>query len=294
MRASSSWLNWGIFASLSIIWGSSFVLMKLGLDNGLSPYDIAALRIFSSGLVLLPVGVTAFRSIPRNKWLPVFLSGTFGSLLPAFLFCLAEEGIDSSLAGTLNALTPIFVILVGALFYRVPTEPSKVLGILLAFTGSMLLLLSQQTLSLGQSYLHVGFVVLATLLYGINVNMVVRQLADIPSMQIAAVALGLNAIPAGLVLLFNGFFSQGDWTTGRWIGTGAAVALGVLGTALASVIFYVLVKRAGGVFASMVTYGIPFVAIGWGIAYGEHYGWMQVGCLLIILAGVYLTNRKPQ
>ena len=291
MQPRSSLLNWGIFIALSLIWGSSFILMKIGLDNQLSPYDIAAVRILSSGLVLLPVAFKAFRSIPVEKRWPVFLSGTLGSLLPAFLFCIAEEGIDSSLAGTLNALTPVFVILVSAIVYKTHTPLYKIIGICLAFAGSILLLLSNRGLNLGESYLHVAYVILATLLYGINVNMVSRQLSQIPSLHIASVALSLNAIPALLVLIVNGYFTGGSQTEGWWIGSAAAAALGILGTALASVIFYMLVKRAGGIFASMVTYGIPFVAIGWGIVYGESYGWIQVGCLLLILAGVYLTNR---
>lgn len=292
MHPRSSLLNWAIFLALSLIWGSSFILMKIGLDNQLSPYDIAALRMLSSGLVLAPIAVKAFHGVPVNKRWPVFLSGTLGSLLPAFLFCLAEEGIDSSLAGTLNALTPIFVILVSALVYKTPTPAHKVLGICLAFLGSILLLLSNRGISLGQGYMHVGYVILATLCYGINVNMVSRQLGQISSLHIAAVALSLNAVPALIVLILNGYFTGGSHTAGWWIGSAAAAALGVFGTALASVIFYMLVKRAGGIFASMVTYGIPFVAIGWGIYYGESYGWIQVACLLVILAGVYLTNRR--
>ena len=267
-------------------------MIKIGLNNQISPYDIAALRILSSGLVLLPVAFKAFRAIPASKRWPVFLSGTLGSLLPAFLFCLAEEVIDSALAGTLNALTPIFVILVSALVYKTPTPASKTIGICLAFAGSILLLFSKGGLGGEQSYIHVGYVILATLFYGINVNMVSRQLGQIPSLHIAAVALSLNAIPALGVLLLSGYFTGGEHTEGWWIGSLAAAALGVLGTALASVIFYMLVKRAGGVFASMVTYGIPFVAIGWGIFYGESYGWIQVACLGVILLGVYLTNRR--
>ncbi len=286
-------LNWFIFIALSVIWGSSFVLMKEGLKN-LSAYQVASLRIVFSGIVLLPTAIKCFRHIPKNKVGVIFLSGLLGSLLPAYLFCVAEEGIDSALAGTLNSLTPIFVIITGALFFSSKTTASKVLGIVISFTGSILLLFSKGHMSENQNLLYISYVVLATIFYGINVNMVHRHLQNIGSLQIAAVALTLNAIPAAIVLAATGYFSLPLTSTGVLFSTGAAAVLGILGTALASVIFYMLVKRAGAVFASMVTYGIPVVAIIWGIIYGEEVGWQQILCLLLILIGVYVANRRTQ
>ena len=285
-------VNWLIFAALSIIWGSSFILMKIGLDNHLGPYQIAALRIVFAGLVLLPTTIKHIRSIPRYKLFLVFMSGTLGSLLPAFLFCLAEEGIESSLAGTLNCLTPIFVIISGAIFYKTSTSLNKIIGIVIAFIGSFLLLFSRGHLQEGQQLLFVSFVVLAAFLYGFNVNMVAKHLLTIPSLHIAAIALSLNAIPALIVLIFTGFFSRSFYNHQLMVAVGAAAFLGIVGTAFASVIFYTLVKRAGGIFASMVTYGIPFIAIGWGVYYGEVYTLKQIACLVIILFGVYWGNKK--
>lgn len=265
--------------------------MKEGLKN-LSAFQVASLRILSSGIVLLPTALKYFRVIPKDKIFIIFMSGVLGSLLPAYLFCIAEEGIDSALAGTLNSLTPIFVIITGALFFKSKASGNKILGILISFTGSILLLLSKGHMQESQNLLYVSFVVLATIFYGFNVNMVHRNLKNIGSLQIAAVALTLNAIPALLVLVFTGYFNLPLTSTGVLLSTGAAAVLGVLGTAVASIIFYMLVKRAGAVFASMVTYGIPVVAIMWGIVYKEEVGWKQVGCLLIILFGVYYANRK--
>lgn len=284
-------LNWFIFIALSVIWGSSFILMKEGLVN-LSPYQVASLRIVFSGIVLLPTAIKFVRHIPRDKVFVIFMSGMLGSLLPAYLFCIAEEGIDSALAGTLNSLTPIFVIVSGALFFKSKTSFNKVLGIVISFAGSILLLLSKGQLGANQNLLYISYVVLATFFYGINVNMVHRHLQHIGSLQIAAVALCLNAIPALVVLYFTGYFNLDLSSEGVIWSTGAAAVLGIMGTAVASVIFYVLVKRAGAVFASMVTYGIPFVAIIWGIIYNEQVGIKQVLCLLLILAGVYVANRK--
>jgi len=140
--------------------------------------------------------------------------------------------------------------------------------------------------------MYISFVVLATIFYGFNVNMVQRQLKDIGSLQIAAVALTLNAIPALIVLYFTGYFNLSFTDKAVLWSTSAAAILGIFGTAIASIIFYVLVKRAGAIFASMVTYGIPVVAILWGIMYKEEVGWKQVACLALILFGVYFANRK--
>lgn len=220
------------------------------------------------------------------------MSGLLGSLLPSLLFCVAEEGIDSSLAGTLNCLTPVFVIITGALFFKTKTPVNKIAGIFISFTGSILLLLSLGHMQESRHLAYVSFVILATLFYGFNVNMVARHLLNISSLHIVAVALSLNAIPAMLVLAVTGFFSLNFGNQEIMIAVGAASFLGVIGTAVATIIFYTLVKRAGGVFASMVTYGIPFIAIGWGLIFGERLGYQQVICLLIILAGVYKVNKK--
>ena len=284
-------LNWFIFILLSIIWGSSFIMMKEGLLN-LTAFQVASLRIIFAGIVLIPAALKHFKSIPKNKVLIIFLSGVLGSLLPAYLFCVAEMGIDGALAGTLNSLTPIFVIITGALFFSSKTSSNKIFGICIAFAGSILLLLSKGNMQESQNLVYVSYVVLATIFYGFNVNMVHKHLHHIGSIQIASVALTLNAIPAFIVLYFTGYFNLPLNDSGILYSTGHAALLGILGTALASIIFYVLIKRAGAVFSSMVTYGIPIVANFWGIIYGEEVGIKQFGCLALILLGVYLANRK--
>ena len=268
--------------------------MKIGLDNGLNAYQVAALRISSSGLVMLPVAYRAFKKIPADKYLLIFLSGAIGSLIPAFLFCIAEEKIDSSLAGTLNAVTPIFAIIMGALFFQTKVAANKITGILIAFAGMVLLFFSKGSLD-GELHLgHTLLVVLAAIMYGFNVNLVSKKLSGISSLHLTAVALCTNAVPAAIVLYFTGFFSLPFHQNNILIATGAAAILGIIGTAVATIIFYALVKRASPVFASMVTYGIPFIAIAWGIYYKEEVGWKQLISLLVILAGVYWANRKKQ
>lgn len=284
-------VNIFIFIVLSLIWGSSFVLMKEGL-RFLTAFQVASLRIISAGVIFFPIVVRSVIKIPAKKIGLIFLSGVLGSLLPAYFFCIAEEHIDSSLAGTLNALTPIFAIIVGALFFKTNTARNKILGIAISFTGSILLFFAQPGFYKSSNVTDVLLVIAATLCYGINVNLVGKFLKDIPSLNIVAIALSLNAIPAAIILYYTGYFEQDILAEGMLISTAFTIVLGVVGTAAASVIFYMLIKRSGVVFSSMVTYAIPVVAVFWGIIYGETIGWKQIACLLIILLGVYIANRS--
>lgn len=286
-------INWLLFVVLAFIWGSSFILMKEGLA-ALTAYQVASLRIISSGIIMLPLAFKAFREIPRNKLFIVFMSGVLGSLLPAYMFCIAEERIDSALAGTLNSLTPIFVIIIGALFFQNKASTAKIAGIFIAFTGSVLLFFNQPNFAEHSNISDVLLIVLATVLYGINVNMVQRHLKNVGAVKIVAAAMTLNAIPALIVLYFTGYFRIDLSDRAVLMSTGFSCVLGIFGTVIASILFYMLIKRAGAVFSSMVTYGIPIVANCWGLFYGEHIGVMQILCLLIILAGVYAANRKTE
>lgn len=288
------WGNWGLFVLLSLIWGSSFILMKIGLFNEsslstLSPYQVAALRMLSAGLVLLPLALKGIRQVPREKLKMLGLTGILGSFIPAFLFCIAETKIDSSLAGFLNALTPIMTIVIGRIFFEVTLEAKKVTGVFLAFSGMFLLFMSGARQH-SEHIFYAGFVLLATVCYALNVNIANTYLKDIGSANIAAISFSLLIPPALLVLWFTGFFHL-HFTTDILVSTGASTLLGVLGTAIASIVFYQLMKKAGPVFASMVTYGIPFIALGWGIAAGENIQVPQLAGLGVILIGVYLANK---
>ncbi len=262
--------------------------MKLGLGR-LSAYQVAAIRIVSSGLVLLPTAIRCFKLIPRKKLLLTFISGVLGSLIPAFLFCKAEEGLDSALAGTLNALTPIFVIIIGALFFQSKTSFNKIAGIAIAFTGSVLLLMVKGIQG-SQNYFYIAYIIIATMCYGFNVNIVSKFLQNVSSLHIAAVALVTIALPALVVLILTGFFNESFTDMAVLKAVGFSAVLGVAGTALASILFYQLMKSAGPVFSSMVTYGIPVIAIGWGVVLHEDVTWKQVLCLVVILAGVFIAN----
>jgi drug/metabolite transporter (DMT)-like permease len=258
----------------------------------LSASQIASLRIFSAGLVFIPFAVVHIRQLPRKKIGLVILTGLFGNLGPAFLFAIAiSRNIDSSLAGILNSLTPICVVLIAIAFFRDRIKPKKILGVLVGFSGLVLLTLSHDNISME----HFGYsllIVLGTIFYGINVNLVSHYLQDLSPVKVATVSLAFMTFPTLLILWQQGFFSL-DFNDPalRWPIL-ASILLGVAGSAIATALFYVLVQKAGGLFASLVTYGIPFVALFWGFVYGEKISLVEIACLGIILTGVYLANKK--
>ena len=284
------WFLWLVFSTLSFIWGSSFILMKIGLDQ-LSAYQVASLRILSAGLILLPFGLSAWKKVPAEKRGFVILSGLLGSFFPAFLFCLAETYIDSSLAGIINALTPLFTIIIGLVFFGLQPKPRVIAGVVLGLAGLCLLpFVGNHAVSFHYLY-YASFALVATVFYGVNVNLVGRHLGNINALSVASLAFMFLIIPSGLILAFTGFFSLGASQIFS-ASTLASCVLGIGGTAIATILFYMLVKRAGSLFASLVTYAIPIVAMLWGFLRHEWITVWQAGCLGIILCGVYLVNRK--
>jgi drug/metabolite transporter (DMT)-like permease len=289
---SNRFINWGIFVLLCFIWGSSFILMKESL-KGLSVLHIASLRIFVAGLVFLPFAIFHIAKIPRKKMGLVVLAGLFGNLFPAYCFVAAINKLDSSLASILNSLTPICVAGIAISFFKDRIKVRKITGIIAGFAGLCLLTLYQKTISLDNSG-YALLAVAATLMYGINVNVVGHYLKDIKPIHLSTVSLSLMAIPSGIVLWQQGFF-QLDFSdsTVQWAIINSSL-LGLTASAFATVIFYMLVQRAGGLFASLVTYAIPFVALFWGFLDGEKITVIEIVALCIILLGVYLANRPDK
>jgi drug/metabolite transporter (DMT)-like permease len=285
-------LNWGLFLTITLIWGSSFILMKEGLEQ-LTAYQVAALRIFSAGMVLLPIALRQLKTMPSDKIKMTVLSALVGNFLPAFLFCLAETRINSSLAGIVNALTPLFAILIGVLFFEMPFVWKKVAGAMVGFVGLCLLFLPKSTgMTFDSDQWYALFVVAATMFYGINPNLIMKHLRGVNSLHIASVGLSFLAIPAFFILWMTGYFANFSTSPAFLRATGASVILGVCGTAIAQILFLMLLKRTGVVFSSLATYLMPFVAIAWGVYYGEKVTSWEFVCLGVILSGVYFANKK--
>ncbi|NCW11646.1 MAG: DMT family transporter [Chitinophagia bacterium] len=287
-------IDWGIFILLSIIWGSSFLLMKIGMKEGsvqLSPYQVASLRMIFAGLVLVPFAFKAFQQIPKEKLGIVILSGVIGNFIPAYLFCIAETKIDSALAGILNSLTPLFTILVGIIFFKIPSNGQKILGVLLGLIGLCLSVIAGKTLHF-ENFSYSFFIMLATICYGLNVNMVGKNMQNISAINIASIAFSFSIIPGLVILYYTGYFHY-DFNSGEILqATLAGGTLGVINTSLASILFYMLVKRSGIIFASTVTYAIPFVSLAMGLLYHEAIHPLRIVGLAIILIGVYIVNKR--
>jgi len=287
----NSLINWGVFILLSIIWGSAFIVMKESARE-LNGYQIASVRIFFAGPVFLPFALFHLRSVPAKKIPIIILSGLLGNLFPAFLFAIAiENKVSSSMAGILNSLTPLFVIVIGILFFRSKVQLKKIAGVLVGFIGLLILSLSKGGVEVSNFWFTM-MILVATLMYGVNVNVVSHYLKDVDPIKMATISLAFIAIPAAVVTVQQNIVSIAQYDeSARW-SIAAAALLGIVGSAIATALFYILIKRAGGLFASLVTYGIPVIAILWGVWAGEEVTMIQVSCLVMILAGVYLANRS--
>lgn len=285
-------ISWSIFVLLCFIWGSSFIVMKVS-QRGLTGMQIAALRIFSAGIIFLPFAFFYIRKIPRKKLGLVVLTGFFGNLFPAFCFAIAIFKIDSSLAGILNSLTPVCVVTIGIVFFRDTIKTQKIIGVLIGFAGLCLLTLTQKNISF-DNLAYALLIFAATVSYGINVNQVSHHLKEINPIHLGIVSLGFMSIPAGIILWQQGFF-QFDFADPdiQWA-TMASALLGIVASSIATILFYILVQKAGGLFASLVTYAIPFVALFWGFVNNEEITLIRLLSLGIILLGVYLANRPEK
>ena len=282
-------INWLLFFILSIIWGSSFILMKHSKEE-LTASQIAALRIFSAAVVFLPLALFHIKRVPSKKIFIIILSGITGNLVPAFLFALAiSKNIDSSLAAILNSFTPIFYVFIAIAIFRDKIKIQKIVGIVIGFAGLTLLFLLSKGISF-ENFKFALLILLATVLYGINVNMVGHFLKEIPSLYIATISLAFMIFPTAWILWQQDFLSLEFRENTVRLAIVEASILGIVGSAIATAIFYILIKRAGGIFASLVTYGVPFIGILWGILDGEKITIKQVACLAVILFGVYLSN----
>lgn len=297
MKKNKSLVKWGLFILLSFIWGSSFELMKLGLFENhdlskpiLTPWQLAAIRLVSAGLVVIPFIGFAMKKVKKKQLGYVALSGILGSFFPAFLFALAETKIDGALAGSLNSLTPVFVILIAFLFFRKKIAPKVYMGIGIAFIGSALLFYFSSS---GRTFSHIDFAlycVLATAFYGLNVNMVNKVLGNTHPLAVGIIAFATLLIPSVIALYISGYFNLPLGESKYVTATIASAVLGIFGTTVASVLFYYLIQKAGYLFASMVTYGIPFIAQFWGWINGEKVDIYRILGLLVILGGIYLAT----
>ena len=283
----ASWLTLGI---LGLVWGSSFILIKKGLV-ALTPVQLACLRITISSLAFTPVLIYHRKKVDWSRWKPFLLVGLTGSGLPAFLYSTAQTEVNSSLAGMLNSMTPIFTLIIGLLFFGINFTWGKILGVVLGFTGVCFLIFSNG-LDFGGSIPYAMLIVLGTMCYGTSVNIVKEYFQDTRSLIISAVSFFLIGPPAIIYLLTSGAVQDMAQAPEIWMSLGAVALLSLVGTVSATIIFYKLVKDTNAVFASSVAYIMPIVALGWGFWDGEELFLIQILGMFFILIGVYIIKKQ--
>ncbi|MBE0661097.1 MAG: DMT family transporter [Bacteroidales bacterium] len=277
---------------LGLTWGSSFILMKKGLLV-YSSSEVGALRIVISFLFLLPFALARLKNIKPRTLLILLLAGILGNGAPAFLFAKAQTVIDSSVAGILNSLTPLFTVLVGIIAFKLKLRWFNFLGVAIGMAGAMGLLAVSGSGEFSFKFSYAIYVIIATLLYAINVNIIKTYLKDVDSIGIVALSFMLIGLPVLIYLFtFTDFTLKLSNHPQALTGLGYVAILAIGGTALALMLFNKLLKMTDPVFASSVTYLIPIIAVLWGFLDGEKLGWSYLLWVLLVLTGIILVSAK--
>ena len=277
---------------LSLIWGTSFILIKQGLKV-FAPDEVGALRVTAASLFLLPFAVIRLQELTRDDYFKLFVSGLMGIFIPAFLFAWAQTRLESSLAGILNTLSPLWTMIFGGLFFSQRFKGYTILGIIISFGGAIILTLSRSAGTISGFNMYGLLIVIACALYGANLNWLKFKIHNLGSITITSVALLLVGPLAAIYLFgFSGFTSKLLHLPGAWQAFGFIVLLALMSTAIANLIFTKLLKISTPLFASSVTYVMPIVAVMWGVLDGEKLLIGHFVGMAAILGGVYLANRK--
>jgi len=283
--------KWYLLGFLGCVWGSSFILMQLGLQ-GVNSIQLGSLRILFAALFLMIVGFKQIAKIPFYKWKYIALTSVFGTFVPAYLFAIALSKIDGSVSAILNSLTPLNTLLVGLFFFGLDVQRRQIFGVIIGFVGCVLLVLFGDGENTTENYYYAILIVIASIFYGINVNLIKKYLSDLKPLAISTGNFVVMFVPALLVLYFSGFF---DIVHQEKVQTslGFIVVLGIVGTGFSNILFFKLIQLSSPVFASSVTYIIPVVAIMLGYLFmNETLSIVQVIGALVVLVGVYFSSRK--
>lgn len=284
------WLYLGV---ISLVWGSSFILMKKALI-GLAPFQIGALRILISGVLLFVVAFDKIIKIEKRHWLPIAQVAFIASFFPAFFFAFVIDEIDSSVSAVLSSLTPLITMILGALFFGFAYQKKQIIGIFVGLLGTLLLILSGVENNPDQNYFYTLLILLSSIGYALSLNIIKSKLQDANAMAITAGGFLLLFPFAFLVLLFSGFEELNFSREIVQHSLGYVFLLSLLGTAFAKVLFNKLVQISTPVFSSSVTYLITVVAVSWGFIDGERLSFYQIVAISVVFTGVYLVNKKKR
>ena len=283
--------KWGTLIILSIIWGSSYILIKKGL-TGLTPIQLGSLRMIITTLIIVPFSLSVLKQIPKNKIKWIVYSAFIGTFFPNYLFAFAETEISSAVAGVMVSLTPLFTLLISVIFFNEKFLKKQFFGVVVGFVG-ILILVNNEFLISGLNLLYVSFTILAAFFYAINANILKYKLPNISAVAIIGMSFIFLCVPAFFILLSTDFPIL-TFTNDSLILESIfyIVVLAVFGTAIAKVLYIKLLAISSPVFSVSTTYLIPVVAIIWGILDGEEFKLIQFLGTLVILIGVYLVTKK--
>ena len=283
-------LAWSLVLILALIWGTSFILIKRGLVV-FAPNELGAVRIAMASLFLLPFAVTHIRRIEKSRWKYLALAGLTGNLIPAFLFAIGQTKLNSGLTGVLNSLTSLFTLLIGAALFNQRITWLKGVGVLVGMAGTAGLIYFSGKVGASQNALYGLLIVLATALYGFNVNNIKTHLQGIPPLAMSSLALLTVGPLAAVYLATTGFADKLMHAPGSWQALGYIAILAAFSTALGLVLFNKLLHMSTALFASSTTYLMPVVALIWGMTDGEPLTIVHVAGMVTILAGVFIVSR---
>lgn len=282
--------KWVFLGLLSLIWGSSFILIKRGLV-GLTPYQLGSLRIIFAATFLLIIGFRSLKRIRQHQWKYIILTAFMGTFFPAYLFSIAQKHIDSSINAILNSLTPLGTLIIGASIFGLTFLRRQLFGVIIGLCGSALLIFDGAANHPGQNYWFAILSIIAAMCYAVNVNLIKKYLSDLSPLSITAGNFAVLLIPALVILSSTNFFEVVHLpevkTSMMFVGV-----LAIMGTCVANVLYFKLIQISSPIFASSVTYMLPVVACFWGILDGESLTLIQGLGALIVLLGVYLSARK--
>jgi drug/metabolite transporter (DMT)-like permease len=285
---------WIVLILLSIIWGSSFILMKEGL-KGFTPLELALIRMSVAALCFLPFALRHLRELRIKEIAMLFVVGLTGNALPAFLYAKSETVLPSAVVGVLTSMVPIFALILAWLFFRQRFPLANIVGIVVGIVGAVLLAMAgSPEADRSTNLAYAGLVLVATLSYGTNVNLVKGFFAKRNSVLVTSVALTTVGIPSLIFLLAGTTFIHTLRTNpAAPAALGYIAILGAFGTALSVLLFNQLLQAGTIIFATSVTYTIPIVAVLWGIVLHEQFTTIHAIGFAVILAGVWLANRRP-
>lgn len=282
------WNDWAAFIILSIIWGTSYILIKKSLI-AFDSTQVASLRISIAMIAFLPVVIMNFSKIDWSKWYLYLIIGLAGGGIPPFLFAIAQTRINSGLAGALNTLTPIFTLLFAIILFKDRLDKRKLVGVIVGLLGAGLIIYHTNTSFEGGIY-YSSLIILAAAIYAFNANMVKKFFNDHDPLVLTAISFFVIG-PSALLMLVNGDFVHVlKIDSNAMFSLGAVTVLSVFSTVLATVLFFKLIQKSNAVFASSISYTIPIVAIFWGYLDGERYNFFLLISLAAILVGVYLIR----